>query len=45
MEISRYVKPNPPNKMKKSESSTAERMARAYDKVKDSIPEKNRIDD
>ena len=45
MEISRYIKPNSPNKMKKPESSPAERMARAYDKIKDTIPEKNRIDD
>ena len=44
MEISRYVNPIPPNKVKK-QTDTAERMARAYDKIKDSIPEKNRIDD
>ena len=43
-----YIKgPRIPNtiKMKKPQSSPAERMARAYDKIKDTIPEKNRIDD
>ena len=44
----RYIKgPRIPNtiKMKTPKTCAAERMARAYDKIKDSIPEKNRIDD
>ena len=44
----RYIKGpriSEPIKMTNPQTCAAERMARAYDKIKDSIPDKNRIDD